>query len=239
MWVLSEETVAVLPVKLAAPEAAVAAALALLSQDERARAERFLFEQVRTAFVLARAGLRTLLAELLEARPEQIRFSYGVQGKPALAWPDSPLRFNLAHSGGLAVYAWTAGCDVGVDVERIRPVPEALDLARRFLSPEESAEMEALDPSGREAAFFAAWTRKEARIKATGRGLVGSGDFFSPGEWTIHPFEPAPGYAAAVAFRDRSRRVRKHPLIDAGALLSRWHPMRHWGQERRFRDEFV
>lgn len=221
MWVLSDETVDVLPVKLAVPGAGMDAALALLSPDERVRAERFLFEQVRTAFVLARAGLRTILAELADARAEQLRFAYGVQGKPALAWPDTPLCFNLAHSGGLAVYAWTAGCEVGVDVERIRAVPEAIDLARRFLSPEESAEMEALDPSGREAAFFAGWTRKEARIKATGRGLVGSGDIFCASEWTIHPFAPAPGYAAAVAFRDRGRSVREHPLIEAGTLLSR------------------
>lgn len=221
MWVLSEETVDILPVKLAAPGAGIAAALALLSPDERARAERFLFEQVRNAFVLARAGLRTIIAELADARAEQLRFAYGVQGKPALAWPESSLCFNLAHSGGLAVYAWTAGCAVGVDVERIRAVPEALDLARRFLSPEESEEMEALDASRREAAFFAGWTRKEARIKATGRGLVGSGDIFSASEWTIHPFAPAPGYAAAVAFRDRGRSVRENPLIEAGALLSR------------------
>jgi phosphopantetheine--protein transferase-like protein len=64
-----------------------------------------------------------------------------------------------------------AGCEVGVDVEQIRPLPDVHEIASRFFCPEEAAELISLPPDQRGQAFFLCWTRKEAYIKAIGDGL--------------------------------------------------------------------
>src|ERR1700730_7610610 len=95
-----------------------------LSSDETARAARFHFDEHRRAFVLGRGVLRALLGGILEMPPGQIQFSYGPKGKPSLADLGQPLHFNASNSGNLAVYAFTEGCDIGIDVEQVRPIPE-------------------------------------------------------------------------------------------------------------------
>ena len=96
-----------------------------LSPDERERAERFVFARDRDRFVAGRAFLRLLLAQYLGCEPRALRFRYGPHGKPALADERSDLRFNLAHSGTLAVCALARGSELGVDVERLRPIGDA------------------------------------------------------------------------------------------------------------------
>jgi 4'-phosphopantetheinyl transferase len=103
--------------------------------------------------------------------PERLTFATGPAGKPSLEPNPRDVRFNASNAGGLAVVAVAAGLEVGIDIEPLRPLPDALDLARRFFSP---AEIEALTTTPvreRDAAFLAAWTRKEAYIKALGGGL--------------------------------------------------------------------
>jgi 4'-phosphopantetheinyl transferase len=193
----------------------------LLSSDEIARAERFHFARDRTSFITARGLLRTLLGRYLSLPPGQVRFQYYPHGKPALD-PDianADLRFNLAHSHGLAVYAFGRGRELGVDVEQIRPEMAKERIAERFFSPVEVAALQALPLAVREEAFFLCWTRKEAYLKATGRGLSLRLDVFDvsvapdapaallaarhdPHEvdhWTLHTLRPAPGYVGALA----------------------------------------
>jgi 4'-phosphopantetheinyl transferase len=143
----------------------------------------------------ARAALREILAGYLdEAGPALVA---APDGKPGLATAPGRLSFNLSHSGGLALVALAPGAvEVGVDVERIRPRRDLVRLAERWLPPAAAAAVTAAAPGRREAAFYAAWTRHEARVKCAGTGLAGP----PPGpEIRAWPLAIDPGYAAAVA----------------------------------------
>jgi 4'-phosphopantetheinyl transferase len=212
----------------------------VLAPDEKDRAARFKFNHLRHSFILARGALRILLGCYLKASPASIQFKYGSKGKPTLAAPPL-LDFNASHSGGLAVFAFTASCEIGVDVEHIRPLPDMQNIADRFFCSEEAAELMSLTANQREHAFFLCWTRKEAYIKAIGDGLSAPLDDFrvtvQPGQpaqfihiahdandakdWTLSDLELAPNYAAALAYRDAQRPIVVSPVINPAELLSR------------------
>ena len=161
----------------------------LLIESEAERADRIRIEEKRVQFTAGRALLRHILGSYVDANPSELRFAYGEHGKPALA--DHPhLVFNLSHShdvGLLAVmHDSAAGAGVGVDVERQRSGRRFADLARRFFSPAESDALLARPVADRPAAFYRAWTRKEAYLKAWGTGLS-----FPSNQFTI-TFGPGP-----------------------------------------------
>jgi 4'-phosphopantetheinyl transferase len=215
---------------LSAPREVVEAMRRTLSPDESERAGRFHFERHREDFVVARGLLRTLVGRYLDAPPGELRFAYTPYGKPHLAgaFRDSRLRFNLSHSHELALYAFTDGAEVGIDVEHVRPDMAGEEIARRFFSPREVAALFALAPGERDAAFFQCWTRKEAFIKAVGEGLsfpldqfdvsLGPrepaallsvrGDAGEAARWSVRDVSPAPDYAAALVSEGRGGRVR-------------------------------
>ena len=143
-----------------------------LSDDERIRAKRFHLERDRRRFIAGRGTLREILAALLNVNPASLLFSYGEFGKPQIAAPVAAhsLHFNLAHSESIAVYA-TAKHELGVDVECIREMDEAEQIASRFFSPREKGCLLALPAEQRMGVFFNCWTRKEAYLKAIGLGL--------------------------------------------------------------------
>lgn len=214
------KTLDVVAARLDVPPEAARASAALLSDSERQRASRFSFGRDRRRFIVARARLRELLAARLGVRPERVELVYGSHGKPALArhFVDSNLRFNVSHCDDLAVYAFSTGREIGIDVEAIHWFPDAEDIAARFFSPRENEAYRALDPLDRPLGFFNCWTRKEAFIKALGDGLNHPLHCFdvslapneppailhfenTPGArcgWTIESFSPAPGFVAAV-----------------------------------------
>lgn len=194
----------------------------VLSTDERSRADRFIFDRDRNRFRTARSVLRHILGQYLDAAPGTIQFRYGFHGKPELGGRHErvDLRFNASHSNDVALFAVALGRRVGVDVEHIRPMRDALDLARRFLAPAEASAIVATHPEQQQDAFFRCWTRKEAYLKAVGAGLGSPLDGFEvsvdaarpvrlltidgSGEraarWNLHDVPPASDYAAAVAF---------------------------------------
>jgi 4'-phosphopantetheinyl transferase len=206
---------------------AVRAATALLSEEERKRAGRFVFDRDRRRFTVARATLRELLASRLGMRPESVELVHGARGKPALArgFSRDDLRFNLSHCKDVAVYALTRGRDVGVDVEAVRVMPDGDDIAARFFSVRENETYRALDVRDKPLAFFNCWTRKEAFIKALGHGLHHPLDSFDvsllagePGRilrvgntsgehcgWQLRSFVPCPGYVGAVVIEGSTR----------------------------------
>ena len=163
---------------------------AILDPDELERAARFYFEKHRRRFIAGRGFLRDVLSRYLETRPAALKFSYGPYGKPALAGEHerSSVRFNMSHSHNLALLAITEGNQLGVDVERIRADFASEDIARRFFSRVEVDCFNALPGEEQAAAFFRCWTRKEAFIKATGKGLSQSLDSF---DVTLAPATPA------------------------------------------------
>jgi len=192
-----------------------------LSPDERERAERLRFAKHRHRFVVGRGLLRIILGQMLGLRPEEVCFRYSPRGKPELneeAGADS-LRFNLAHSQGLALYALTHERRVGVDLERVRSDIDAASIAATFFSTREADALRALARDPQSVAFFRAWTLKEAYLKARGDGLALPLDRLdispllgksaaavyvqrTPQEttrWSLQTLSPGPGYAAALA----------------------------------------
>lgn len=155
-------------------EAAIAQLRTTLSTDERARADRFYFEKDRQHFTAGRGVLRSLLARYLHREPGEIQFVYSDRGKPSLVPALNPeqLEFNVSHSNGVALYAFTRDRAVGIDLEYIRPMEDAQQLAQRFFCPSEYEAMRSLPPGQQQLAFFNGWTRKEAYLKATGEGIA-------------------------------------------------------------------
>ena len=200
---------------------------ATLSAEEQVRAARFQRPLDRSRYIAGRGQLRRLLGGYTGLTPEQLRFISGPKGKPELASecnPDS-LQFNLAHSGGMALYAVAWRRRVGVDLERIRADVEIETLAARFFTPEEAESLRSLPASQRTGAFFTCWTRKEAYLKARGDGITfGLERFavsllpdappallrapFDPAEvdrWTLHALDVGSDYAAALAVEGKER----------------------------------
>ena len=196
----------------------------ILSEDERARADRLRYTGDRRHFVVARAILRNLLSRYLNLDPEHLRFAYGPAGKPYLAHPIAmePLSFNLAHSGAIALYAISRHERIGVDVELVRPVGELLPIADLFFTPEDAALLGSLGELRRRDRFFQLWTRREAVGKAVGIGLTEStlsmevsrsrepapperDSNSSWNHWTLIDLKPAPEYVGALAIERPSR----------------------------------
>lgn len=161
---------------------------ATLSPSEHDRASRFREVQHRQRFVAGRGMQRDVLARYAGVAAERLTFATGPAGKPSLEPNPGDLRFNASNAGGLAVIAVTAGREVGIDIEPLRPIPDALDIARRFFSRAEIEALTATPVQERDATFLAAWTRKEAYIKALGGGLGVRLDSFTV---SIGPGEPA------------------------------------------------
>jgi 4'-phosphopantetheinyl transferase len=207
----------------------------LLSTDEIIRSERFHFEEDRRRFIVRHGILRTLLGCYLGVEPSRLQFCCGKNEKPKLTdeFSRGNLRFNLSHSGGLALYAFTCGREIGVDIERVRDIPEMEQIAERFFSIREHAVFRALPESEKKEAFFNCWTRKEAFIKATGDGLSWPLDRFDvslvPGEparllkiegdsraasrWSIQDLKPASGFAAALAVKDAAFQIKNFKVL--------------------------
>lgn len=145
----------------------------MLDDEERRRASRFVHPVDRDRFVNAHAALRLYLARSLASTPREVRYLLGPHGKPRLEHLSqrTPLEFNLSHSGDLGLIAAAWGRTVGVDIERVRDVADAEDIAERYFAPAERAGLRAVPSGERTDVFFRCWTRKEAVIKALGEGL--------------------------------------------------------------------
>lgn len=181
-------------------------------------------EQKRDARRTAHTFLKQVLARCTGNRAEAVRFTQSRHGRPELARDvtDQPVRFNLSHTGDLAVCAVTLGHDIGVDVEHLeRPVN--LSIADRFFSKQEADVFSRTEASLKQPLFFRFWTLKEAYAKATGRGLGIGLDQFSfvldrpeirvkfhstgqddPAFWQFFQFSPVAGYLAAVAVNKKN-----------------------------------
>jgi 4'-phosphopantetheinyl transferase len=146
---------------------------ATLSEDELVRAGRFHFQLDRQHFIAGRAWLRQAIAAYLKTDAKDLTFAYSEKSKPSLdgAHSGSGLSFNISHSGGIALFAFTRSRQIGVDVEHVRHDFDTAAIAARFFSQREQEQLSALPLEQSYEAFFRCWTRKEAYIKATGDGL--------------------------------------------------------------------
>lgn len=202
----------------------------VLDPAEQARAARFHFERDRRHYLSSRGLLRGLLAAALDKPASALVFEYGAHGKPALAGPFSQgriLHFNLSHSAGWAMFALAWERELGIDLESAsrlqRNTADLSGLAGRVLSARELSIWQALpDAAAREGAFLRAWTRKEAYVKATGKGFFdevnrievaldaaapkpsltlpsSSRQDETARNWVLHDLSAPAGFAAALA----------------------------------------
>ena len=191
----------------------------ILSKDEQERALRYKFPIHRDRYIAARGILRRILGRYITQGPQTFLFSLGPHGKPFLNKNNSAsCKFNVAHSGDLALYAISYDLEVGIDVETHRDTIDYQSMISRILTEQEASQLWALSQEDRQAAFFSCWTKKEAYLKARGNGLIFPmkqiavgvatkqpssllevhGD---PGEatrWSLKELLPGPGYSAAV-----------------------------------------
>jgi 4'-phosphopantetheinyl transferase len=171
----------------------------ILSPDEEIRAARFRFEPDRARWTRARSALRLILSHSTGIPPEQIRFTLGPHGKPALA-NHTGVEFSLSHSGTWAMVAVTRGVPVGVDIERIRENVNMAALLRRL--------GETSLPAGQND-LFNAWTRREAMTKAVGGALLDT----PTADLRTCPLEAPEGYSAALALIGHNPQIRRQDAL--------------------------
>lgn len=200
----------------------------ILSADEEERAERLRTTPARNSFVTGRGMVRLVAGFYCQRDPAAIRFQFGPHGKPALDPMFEDIRFNIAHSDGIVLCAFARGCDVGVDLEAVRERRNLLDVAIRFFSSREAAFLGSLPAAEFTAAFYRIWARKEAILKATGRGIGGGLRFEVPVAagsseyhelatnslakercWSLIDLKVADDFYAAVAVEGRGFKLRQ------------------------------
>jgi len=220
-----------------------------LSADERARADRYRFEIDRAHFIVARAMLRVILSRYLDIEPDQVQLCYGPHGKPYLheEMNQALIRFSVAHSHQMAVYALACAREIGVDLEYARPVPCIEQTAAGYMSARELALLSALPAGQKQDAFYLCWTCKEAYVKARGVGLGQPLEkldvSIAPGRparllgvegnpdemlrWSLYSFTLASGYLAALAVEGHGWDTARWDLAPLHALcrpgsMGRW-----------------
>lgn len=185
----------------------------LISEDEIQRAGEFYFDRDSRRYIISRGSLRKVLSFYLEEDPQTLRFHRTVYGKPFLAAPlkGRSIQFNISHSGDAALIAVADDRRVGVDIERVREI--ALDrmeaIIENFFSHSELLFLNSSTGNERVKNFFTLWTRKEAVIKAQGKGIAAVKIMFKSKDtietfeganvqWFLKDLKPFTGYAGAV-----------------------------------------
>ena len=198
---------------------------AALTKEELERSSAYPAGEPRRRFLAARRRLRSLLSGYARVPAAELELAYGEQGKPSLREPAADLTFNQSHSGDLLLLAFGRGRELGVDVERTGRDVSWERVARRFFHGRELEALCGLPPEERRSAFFRCWTRKEAFVKATGRGVTQGLRSFAvsldpaapcltwiqdgdPAGWGMADIDPGPGYAAALCAAGRGWSLR-------------------------------
>ena len=193
---------------------------ACLSEEERARAARFIRREDQTQFIFAHGGLRAVLARYMAIAPNVFQFQIGPNGKPVLRDHEGgrhAFRFNLSHSHGRMLLAVAKGEDVGIDLECVRDNVKPLDLAERFYTQSEYERIKRLPSSDHALEFYRLWVAKEAWLKAQGAGITSlrhceilasvssradvrvTSESPMPREWTVQWLHCGPGWQGAVS----------------------------------------
>lgn len=218
---LSRADVHVWTAKVSARDSATTDLSRILDEEEQERAARLTFARDRVRFIQMHGIVRQILSSYCDTEAAALTFARNGQGKPYLIpQTNGPrIQFSVSHSGDYCVLALRLDDPIGIDIEEVRNLSHAIDIAKRYFTPEESRALAAVRETGRCDTFFVWWTHKEAAIKALGLSLaanLGRVEFaFNPAGglrlaawdgnrsvarmWFTRRFDPAPGYVAAVA----------------------------------------
>ena len=218
---LSNGDIHVWTVRLVDDPRETAGLMSLLDQEERARAAQFSFERDRLRFIQAHGVVRQILSDYCDVDAARLTFARNHHGKPLLV-PQangSELQFSVSHSGDFCLLAVGLDHAIGIDVEKVRDLPPAMDIAQSCFTPAESRALAALQGTARRDAFLLLWTHKEAMVKGLGVGLAANlgclefafdaggswrlvawcGDQSVVQRWSIRRLHAAPDCVAAVA----------------------------------------
>jgi 4'-phosphopantetheinyl transferase len=208
-----------------------------LSDQETSRAGGFINNELKRKYANSHLALRKILSKYQDCPPHQLDFSVTKRGKPYL--DNTPLQFNLSHSGELALVAVAVGgaCRIGVDVECVDRQLDVLGLAQRFFTHNEHQELQNLTDIDSHKGFFAIWTLKEAFVKATGEGLYASLTDFEVtlaagkdglvccsaamgyvSDWNLMRLSLEGGYAGALAVSHPSDSIKYFEFDSAGVV---------------------
>jgi 4'-phosphopantetheinyl transferase len=197
----------------------------ILSPLEQHKADRFRFPIHRLRYIAAHYHLRQTLSTYLDVSPDRIDFDYAEHKKPFLSIPEkSSVQFNLAHSGDLAIFGIDLTHPLGIDIEKIQDTYN-IDIAERFFSIQEQEALHPLEEPEKRFAFYRIWARKEAMIKATGKGLAQSLSAFSVSvtdktetitldnqPWQLRSISVHPDYQAALATHPSITNIVMHHI---------------------------
>jgi len=200
---------------------ATADLLAILSGEESAQAAQFSFERDRMRFIQAHGIVRQILSNYLDADAATLVFARTHHGKPYLIprANDPHLEFSVSRSSNCCMLAVQLDHSIGIDIEKVRDLPQAIDIVQSYFTPVESKALSALRGAARRDAFFALWTHKEAMVKGLGISLAAhlgriefdldpigglrlvawDRDQSVAQKWSVVRLDPAPGYVAAIA----------------------------------------
>lgn len=208
---LNAHEIHVWSVKLAVPAEQLDEKLSLLSTDEVTQANRFRQPLHRERYIASRAALREILSLYLDVHAQEIGFAYTEHRKPYIATPHARIQFNLAHSENQGVYALTLNHAIGVDIEKIRNTFTE-GVLKRFFTKQEQRALQPLSDDEKNLAFYRVWSRKEAIIKAIGKGFAIPLSTFSVAvkdvsetlvledeTWTLVPLTIHPDFQSALA----------------------------------------
>lgn len=145
----------------------------LLSDAEKQRSERFKHYKHRKNYIASHGFLHTALGYYIRTPANEIEFSHGEKGKPSIIESQNTenIQFNLSHSGNLAILAVCKNHQLGIDIECTDRKSDWAGIARRFFTEKEQQAFFKLDEGLQENTFYKIWTRKEAHMKVTGKGL--------------------------------------------------------------------
>ncbi|MGE5431308.1 MAG: 4'-phosphopantetheinyl transferase family protein [Syntrophomonadaceae bacterium] len=206
----------------------------VLTPDELKKAYGYYFLKDQENFIISRGLLRVLIARYLNTSPLQINIHFNKYGKPYLKKSEGNLKFNVSHSNGTLLFAFTRNQEIGIDIEYIQHDFADLEIARHFFSRAEILALSVLPEDARVIGFFNCWTRKEAYIKAIGRGLSIPLDSFDvsvvPGEtaelvrvhnnsggskhWRIVDLEVGGKFSAALAVKGNPNEIKYYEWTD-------------------------
>ena len=201
--------------------------VSVLSENEIYKAGRFLFERDRNRYIRSHWSLRKVLSLYVGGSPEQLKFKENTHGKPIIAAPldTNGLRFNMTHSGSLAIIGVTRDREIGVDIEKLKTATEIDAIVDRFFSKSEAEFLYSCSAGDRLYNFFLIWTRKEAVIKAKGKTLASEisrtvvlparenlllesrGESGAHTRWFLKNITRFPGYVGAVCTSESPGRL--------------------------------
>jgi 4'-phosphopantetheinyl transferase len=196
--------------------------LGYLHEDEKRHATTYRTADLRSRYIVRQAALRRILSRYIGLAPVTIEFEYGEWDKPCLV--GSKLQFNLSHSESFAVVGVSQSQPLGIDIEAVESLPDMVEVAQHHFSPAEQTDLFSLPVDRQLEGFYKCWTRKEAYIKADGRGLGIALDSFDvtldgtpkirridqnhdTSDWTLLDLPVPDGYCGALATRQSIHQI--------------------------------